>query len=79
VPGVGDEQVTRRIERDPAGPIERSGAHHGAHPVRRGGRGRREGGQGDRDARDERGERHDESAHRIIMPVADAAGTGGAP
>jgi hypothetical protein len=47
--------------------------------VRRGGRGRREGGQGDRDARDERGERHEESAHRIIMPVADAAGTGGAP
>ena len=31
VPGVGDEEVARRIERDPARRVEHSGADHGAH------------------------------------------------
>ena len=80
MPGVGDEEVPGRIERDAAGRVQNAGAQHGAHrrpprPPRR-----RPGARPDHSGqRDEPGQGHGQSAHGHIMPVAAAAGTGDGP
>ena len=81
MPGVGDEEVTGRIERETAGRVHEPGAQHGAHARgdhRRGPAGGRVRDR-HRDQRDQSRDGREESVHGQIMPVAGAAGSGGAP